>query len=218
MWFYVGTLGQPAGQANPDGWLPFAGINTTIVDGSTVTPLLDQYVFAAYWGITVLSSVGFGDITPQTNNERIFSIIVELFGCILFAMLVGGLSGIFGSTRLNQKVSDNLDELREWSLHRATLHKKLHSQLLDKMAVVYEQEAFSEEALLHRLEGLGEHDTEAKDLKDQLQRMLSVRQATGDHVKDLEGYHIPLPLQRRLNNLEEKLEEILALVVQQHQP
>ena len=118
-WFYIGTLGQPAGQANPDGWLVAAGINTT--HGPDMTPITEQYITSYYWGITVLSTVGFGDITPQTWEEKLFAILAELFGCMVFAMMIGGLSGIFSASKLQQRVTDEMDEIQEWALRHAKM-------------------------------------------------------------------------------------------------
>ena len=89
-----------AGQANPDGWLPAAGIKTA-GDPIHKTPFRDIYITAFYWAITVLSTVGFGDVTPRTWKEKLFAIVAELFGCLLFATLIGGLGGIFGASPLS---------------------------------------------------------------------------------------------------------------------
>jgi hypothetical protein len=37
-------------------------------------------VTSFYWAITAISTVGFGDISGQTDKERIFSVIIEIFG------------------------------------------------------------------------------------------------------------------------------------------
>eukprot|EP01046_Picozoa_sp_COSAG06_P008480 COSAG06_NODE_429_length_15872_cov_25.578330_20_plen_182_part_00 len=43
------------------------------------TPPFSQ-VTSFYWAITAISTVGFGDISGQTDKERIFSVIIEIFG------------------------------------------------------------------------------------------------------------------------------------------
>ena len=57
------------------------------------------YVTAFYWAITTLSTVGYGDITPATFGEKVFSILAELFGCVLFAMLIGTLGSMMVGKR-----------------------------------------------------------------------------------------------------------------------
>jgi hypothetical protein len=64
---------------------------TDVCEAAAVTPLVEQYVESFYWSITVLSTVGFGDITPATKVEKTFSILAELIGCVTFAMLMGSL-------------------------------------------------------------------------------------------------------------------------------
>eukprot|EP01043_Picozoa_sp_COSAG02_P057250 COSAG02_NODE_6916_length_3291_cov_1.183271_4_plen_516_part_00 len=49
----------------------------------------EKYVDAVYWVSTVISSVGYGDITPQSEDERLFSIFCITFGAFLNAYIVG---------------------------------------------------------------------------------------------------------------------------------
>jgi hypothetical protein len=44
------------------------------------TPPPFSQVTSFYWAITAISTVGFGDISGQTDKERIFSVIIEIFG------------------------------------------------------------------------------------------------------------------------------------------
>ncbi len=43
--------------------------------------LESKYITALYFTFSSLTSVGFGNISPNTNNEKIFSICVMLIGC-----------------------------------------------------------------------------------------------------------------------------------------
>ena len=68
--------------------------------------LSTRYCAAYYWAITAISTVGFGDISAQTNSERMFSIVIEIFGCLLFAMLISSLGSMMvGEKLLEEKVS-----------------------------------------------------------------------------------------------------------------
>jgi hypothetical protein len=48
----------------------------------TVHPAQVQYLYAVYWALTTLTTVGYGDITPTNDVERVYS---------LFALLIGAL-------------------------------------------------------------------------------------------------------------------------------
>ncbi len=43
-----------------------------------------RYVTALYFTLSSLTSVGFGNVSPNTNAEKIFSICVMLIGCKYF--------------------------------------------------------------------------------------------------------------------------------------
>lgn len=43
--------------------------------------LKSKYITALYFTFSSLTSVGFGNISPNTNSEKIFSICVMLIGC-----------------------------------------------------------------------------------------------------------------------------------------
>jgi len=67
-------------------WISLRGVS----DGDELT----TYNKAFYWVITTLSTVGYGDIVPQTNLERSFTLIVMLCGVGVFGYMIGQLSKV----------------------------------------------------------------------------------------------------------------------------
>lgn len=56
-----------------------------------------------YYGITTLSTIGFGDLSPQTINERVVASFVLLFGVSMFSFVMGQFIEILmGYKSLNQ--------------------------------------------------------------------------------------------------------------------
>ncbi|VEL11104.1 unnamed protein product [Protopolystoma xenopodis] len=43
--------------------------------------LKTKYITALYFTFSSLTSIGFGNVSPNTNIEKIFSIVVMLMGC-----------------------------------------------------------------------------------------------------------------------------------------
>lgn len=64
-------------------------LNRLNVSGSTfehydptgVPDIRSRYISSLYFTFTILTSVGFGNISPETNNEKVFSIFAMMLGC-----------------------------------------------------------------------------------------------------------------------------------------
>ncbi|KAF6777152.1 hypothetical protein AHF37_03349 [Paragonimus kellicotti] len=53
-----------------------------------------KYITALYFTFSSLTSVGFGNVSPNTNPEKIFSICVMLIGSLMYAGIFGHVSAI----------------------------------------------------------------------------------------------------------------------------
>lgn len=71
---------------SPDTWVVKFGI----MNKSDET----KYLCAVYWAVTTLSTIGYGDITPQNDLERMLAIIWMIFGVGFFSYTVGSLSSL----------------------------------------------------------------------------------------------------------------------------
>ncbi|XP_055009087.1 LOW QUALITY PROTEIN: potassium voltage-gated channel subfamily H member 6a [Boleophthalmus pectinirostris] len=63
-------------------------------DVSSGPSIKDKYVTALYFTFSSLTSVGFGNVSPNTNPEKIFSICVMLIGSLMYASIFGNVSAI----------------------------------------------------------------------------------------------------------------------------
>uniref|UniRef100_A0A8C3LYI3 Potassium voltage-gated channel subfamily H member 2 n=1 Tax=Chrysolophus pictus TaxID=9089 RepID=A0A8C3LYI3_CHRPC len=80
------------------GWLPSLGDQTgkPLNDSNPLygPTIKDKYVTALYFTFSSLTSVGFGNVSPNTNSEKIFSICVMLIGSLMYASIFGNVSAI----------------------------------------------------------------------------------------------------------------------------
>lgn len=67
------------------------------LNGATVQGYWGRYVDATYWTVVTLSSVGYGDILPTSRTERVFGIIVIIFGTFLYAYIVGSFTNMLSN-------------------------------------------------------------------------------------------------------------------------
>jgi hypothetical protein len=85
LWFAFAYVDQfPA-----DSWVVAAGI-----EGSE--PLV-QYVRSLYWTITTMTTVGYGDITPNRTIEYAMASVIMLIGASLYAFIIGGLASLLSN-------------------------------------------------------------------------------------------------------------------------
>lgn len=86
IWYFIGSIEHD--NLNTIGWLDSLGkqihqpFNKT--DPTSGPDLKSKYVTALYFTLSSLTSVGFGNVSPNTNTEKIFSICVMLIGCKLY--------------------------------------------------------------------------------------------------------------------------------------
>ena len=75
---------------------------------------VDIYITAYYFVITTFSSVGYGDITPQTSIEKVFVMIMEIIGFITFSYAMSSMITIVEHmNRYDNKLRKKLDILED---------------------------------------------------------------------------------------------------------
>lgn len=115
-WYYVGSDVEVEGLAPQRGWIynQMDDVWNATNDRKEIS-FGTMYITCYYWAITTISTVGYGDITGQTNTERLYLVLAEMVGCLMFAMLTGALGSMMVSQKLlEQKVDNQLSELREF--------------------------------------------------------------------------------------------------------
>lgn len=76
-------------------------ITWLIVQGIDNEDWTVRYVTSLYWAITTMITVGYGDITPITLPERIYTIFCMLLACGVFGYTMSRIGTIFQSFEEN---------------------------------------------------------------------------------------------------------------------
>uniref|UniRef100_A0A3Q2CTU5 Potassium channel, voltage gated eag related subfamily H, member 7 n=1 Tax=Cyprinodon variegatus TaxID=28743 RepID=A0A3Q2CTU5_CYPVA len=97
IWYAIGNVEKPYLE-HKIGWLDNLGVSIgkkyNYSDPSSGPSIKDKYVTALYFTFSSLTSVGFGNVSPNTNSEKIFSICVMLIGSLMYASIFGNVSAI----------------------------------------------------------------------------------------------------------------------------
>ncbi|XP_073254491.1 voltage-gated inwardly rectifying potassium channel KCNH6-like [Porites lutea] len=109
VWHAIGIV-----EARDDsGWLSYlAGEISKPINQSNPTsgPSLNtRYITSLYFTLSSLTSVGFGNIAPSTDSEKVFAIIVMIIGALMYASIFGNLTVII--QRLYLQSSRQKEEL-----------------------------------------------------------------------------------------------------------
>lgn len=79
----------------------------------------ERYVWAVYWTITTLTTVGYGDITPAGTDQRIFVIVVEMFGAALYGLIIANVASLVASLDIaKSRFRERVDRVNSFLSYR----------------------------------------------------------------------------------------------------
>lgn len=86
-----------------------------------------QYLYAFYWSMQTVTTVGFGDITPVSNDEKIFVIVWMAFGSAYYSFVISNLGEELENRENESSLQGKLNTLKlfanETKLPLALLHR-----------------------------------------------------------------------------------------------
>lgn len=72
------------------GWLKMGMIDPKLGHG-------ENYITALYWCVTTLTTIGYGDITPKTPPQIIFTMVVQIMGAGMYGYMIGNLASLIAN-------------------------------------------------------------------------------------------------------------------------
>eukprot|EP00192_Tetraselmis_astigmatica_P009484 CAMPEP_0117650336 /NCGR_PEP_ID=MMETSP0804-20121206/1485_1 /TAXON_ID=1074897 /ORGANISM="Tetraselmis astigmatica, Strain CCMP880" /LENGTH=819 /DNA_ID=CAMNT_0005456201 /DNA_START=188 /DNA_END=2647 /DNA_ORIENTATION=+ len=134
LWFWVGSWYTIANQPNwiaadvesSCNYVSFAWQGSQMTDGSLPLECEDvvtvgfwgSYLVSIYWSVTTMTTVGYGDITPNNAGEIIVALLSMIGGIMMFAVLIGTMQDIISSNSVEAQrafvLRGKLSEVDEW--------------------------------------------------------------------------------------------------------
>ncbi|KAJ8613553.1 hypothetical protein CTAYLR_002195 [Chrysophaeum taylorii] len=77
-----------------------------------------QYLVSFYFAFSIMTTVGFGDITPESDVERIYAIIAMLLGVSFYSYIIATVSSMVTAADSKSAIYfDKMDQLSSWMRH-----------------------------------------------------------------------------------------------------
>lgn len=109
-----------------------------------------------YFVIVTLTTVGYGDVTPKTYNEKVLAIILILIGVFVFSVITALMSSFLTDRILDDDEEDRVSEIQE------TIEEKSENIMTEIKSVRMENKQLKDEA--------NELKAEIKELKDMINK------------------------------------------------
>ncbi|KDR07360.1 Potassium voltage-gated channel subfamily H member 6, partial [Zootermopsis nevadensis] len=96
IWYAIGNAERPLLKSKV-GWLDILANDTHqfyYANNTGGPSIKSRYITALYFTFSSLTSVGFGNVAPNTDAEKIFTICVMLVGSLMYASIFGNVSAI----------------------------------------------------------------------------------------------------------------------------
>src|SRR4028119_68985 len=66
-----------------------------------------------YWANTTVNTVGYGDVSAQTSQGKLLSMVIQWTGNVILALLIGGVAAVAQRALLGDAIKQDLDEIEE---------------------------------------------------------------------------------------------------------
>ncbi|KAL4462115.1 hypothetical protein ABPG74_000960 [Tetrahymena malaccensis] len=85
---------------------------------------LDIYITSIYWSNITMTTIGYGDIYPRNNKERLFLAIITILSCCIFGYTMNS---------IGQILADTSKESRQFKIKMNLLVKQMSKRNLDQI-------------------------------------------------------------------------------------
>ncbi|NBT23929.1 hypothetical protein EBT11_04685 [bacterium] len=137
------------------GWIAVGGVTHGLTPGHT-------YIRALYWSVTTVSTTGFGDITPKTEPQMIYTMLAMILGAGLYATVVANVASLIARADSARAAFDSKIERLNTFMKYKNMPEPLQKRILGYHEYLWQT-------------GLGhDHETLLEDLSPGLRRSVGV--------------------------------------------
>lgn len=130
------------------GWIVIDGGAGEVTNPDTVT----RYIRAIYWSVTTLTTIGYGDITPKTNVQTIYTMCIMLVGAGAYGYLVANIASILANTDiLRTQFIDKIQKINTFMRYKK-IPNEMQKAILDYYDYIWKnRKGYDESQILKEL-------------------------------------------------------------------
>ena len=137
------------------GWVAVGGVSPALTSGRT-------YIRALYWSVTTLSTTGFGDITPKSEPQMVYTMFAMVMGAGLYATVIANIASLITRADTARAAFDEKMERLQTFMKYKKMPVTLQRRIFDYHQFLWES-------------GLGhDHETLLKELSPALRRSVGL--------------------------------------------
>ncbi len=152
-----------------------------------------EYLKAVYWSVTTLTTIGYGDITPQNPSEMQYAIVVMLVGFLMMGYLIGNISGLLNKPDpLRAQYASALEEVSAFATYHG-LPAEIKHRIVDYFGYMWQQRAsFNESNVLDALPGGIKTEIMLHLKRDVIQQVPFFRDASEVFIREIANEMRPI--------------------------
>jgi len=78
-------------------------------------PRQRRYLAALYWAMTTLTTVGYGDLIPSSDKERLYSMLAMIVGGSFYGYIIGSMTSVITDMDIDSRAfNDRMEMLDAW--------------------------------------------------------------------------------------------------------
>ncbi|KAL4505242.1 hypothetical protein ABPG72_016309 [Tetrahymena utriculariae] len=141
-WYYVGTLSN-------QGWINFYQLENSDV--------YSNYICSYYFAIVTMTTIGYGDITAKTTQEKLVMIFFTLISCGIFGYIINSIGNILAD--IKQKSDKYLTELAKLNQYfkKYQVSLQLQANIRRYLQFTYKEGIQDQLSALESLNNLSQH-------------------------------------------------------------
>jgi len=129
------------------GWIQIEGVGKYTSSGD-YTSNGAIYLEAFYWTITTLTTIGYGDITPENPIQFIYTIIVMLMGAASYGFIIGNIANIITNLDIaKSQFREKVENINTFLRYR-NIPRRIQTQINDYYDYLWESRRGYEESNL----------------------------------------------------------------------